>query len=176
MWFLASLGLADGRCENLVERLLHWQWPDGGWNCDRDPGADTSSFFETLLPMRGLWVHGAPQARCAALDAAEVLLERRLAYRASTGALIRAEFTKLHYPLYWHYDILGGLNGMMELCSATRVAPTPSTCSSRCGSPTAGRPTPGSIAHRVAPDRITTSSIGVAQARDGQTSGSPPTP
>ena len=115
LWFLTSLGLADGRCDNLVERLLHWQWPDGGWNCDRDPGADMSSFFETLLPVRGLWVHGAPQARCAALDAAEVLLERRLAYRASTGALIRAEFTKLHYPLYWHYDILGGLNGMMEL-------------------------------------------------------------
>jgi hypothetical protein len=44
-----------------------------------------------------------------------MFLERRLAYRASTGALIRAEFTKLHYPLYWHYDILGGLKGMMDL-------------------------------------------------------------
>ena len=40
---------------------------------------------------------------------------RRLAYRVSTGTLIRAEFAKLHYPLYWHYDILGGLKGMMEL-------------------------------------------------------------
>jgi hypothetical protein len=115
LWFLVTLGLADGRCDDLVERLLHWQWPDGGWNCDRDPAADTSSFFETLLPMRGLWAHGAPQARRAAREAAEVLLRRRLAYRASTGALIRAEFAKLHYPLYWHYDILGGLLGMMEL-------------------------------------------------------------
>ena len=34
---------------------------------------------------------------------------------AGTIALIRAEFTKLHYPLYWHYDILGGLKAMMEL-------------------------------------------------------------
>jgi hypothetical protein len=115
LWFLVTLGLADGRCDDLAERLLHWQWPDGGWNCDRDPAADTSSFFETLLPMRGLWVHGAPQARRAARKAAEVLLRRRLAYRASTGALIRAEFAKLHYPLYWHYDILGGLLGMLEL-------------------------------------------------------------
>ena len=40
---------------------------------------------------------------------------RRLAYRVSTGTLIRAEFAKLHYPLYWHYDILGGLKAMMEL-------------------------------------------------------------
>ncbi len=24
----------------LVERLLHWQWPDGGWNCDTSAGRD----------------------------------------------------------------------------------------------------------------------------------------
>jgi hypothetical protein len=30
--FLIALGLADSRCDALVERLLHWQWPDGGWN------------------------------------------------------------------------------------------------------------------------------------------------
>jgi hypothetical protein len=125
LWSLTTLGLADDRCDDLVERLLYWQWPDGGWNCDRDPAADTSSFFETLLPMRGLWAHGtarattrvarAERATRAARAAAEVFLQRRLAYRASTGELIRAEFTKLHYPLYWHYDILGGLKGMMEL-------------------------------------------------------------
>ena len=28
------------------------------------------------------------------------------------GGVIRAEFVKLHYPLYWHYDILGGLKGL----------------------------------------------------------------
>jgi hypothetical protein len=115
LWSLVTLGLADSRCDRLVELLLRWQWPDGGWNCDRDPAADTSSFFETLLPMRGLWAHGTAPARRAARAAAEVFLERRLAYRASTGALIRAEFAKLHYPLYWHYDILGGLKGMTEL-------------------------------------------------------------
>jgi hypothetical protein len=115
LWSLTTLGLADARCERLVDLLLRWRWPDGGWNCDRDPAADTSSFFETLLPMRGLWAHGTDRARRAAHEAAEVFLERRLAYRASTGALIRAEFTKLHYPLYWHYDILGGLKAMAEL-------------------------------------------------------------
>jgi hypothetical protein len=115
LWSLTTLGLADGRCDELAELLRHWQWPDGGWNCDRDPTADTSSFFETLLPMRGLWAHGTAPARRAARAAAEVFLVRRLAYRASTGTLIRAEFTKLHYPLYWHYDILGGLKAMMEL-------------------------------------------------------------
>jgi hypothetical protein len=54
------LGLVDDeRAGALVERLLHWQWPDGGWNCDKRPEANTSSIFETVLPMRGLaasWV------------------------------------------------------------------------------------------------------------------------
>ena len=28
--------------------------------------------------------------------------------------MIRDEFVALHYPLYWHYDILGGLKVMAE--------------------------------------------------------------
>jgi hypothetical protein len=119
LWFVSTLGLADSRRDNLVERLLHWQWPDGGWNCDKNPAADTSSFCETLLPMRGLAAYAstvdgarAGTAHDAARRAAEVLLIRRLAYRVSTGELIHPEFAKLHYPLYWHYDVLGGLKAM----------------------------------------------------------------
>jgi hypothetical protein len=29
--------------------------------------------------------------------------------------VIRQEFTKLHYPLYWHYDILGALKVFAEI-------------------------------------------------------------
>ncbi|MGN6796455.1 MAG: hypothetical protein ACTHJW_29055 [Streptosporangiaceae bacterium] len=120
--FLVTLGLADRRCDELAERLLHWQWPDGGWNCDKNPAADHSSFCETLLPMRGLAAYAAwpdaaapGPARAAAGRAAEVLLARRLAYRVSTGELIHPNFAKLHYPLYWHYDVLGGLKGLADL-------------------------------------------------------------
>ncbi|HTL11464.1 MAG TPA: hypothetical protein VL588_03190, partial [Bdellovibrionota bacterium] len=119
LFFLARLGIADERSERLVERLLHWQWPDGGWNCDRDPGADTSSFVETLFPMRGLSLYGAEnkdrKARQAALRASEVLLTRRLFRRRSDGKIIHREFTVLHYPRYWHYDILGGLVAMADV-------------------------------------------------------------
>ena len=115
------LGLVDDRTPRLVERLLHWQWPDGGWNCDKDPAADTSSFMETLPPMRALaaWaaLTGDPAALRASDRAAEVLLERRLYRRRRDGRVIRPDFTKLHYPLYWHYDILGGLKAMAELGS-----------------------------------------------------------
>jgi hypothetical protein len=122
LWFLINLGLADSRCDDLAERLLHWQWPDGGWNCDKNPAADTSSFCETLLPMRGLaaysaWADAAEvdAARIAARRAAEVLLIRRLAYRVTTGELIHPQLAELHYPLYWHYDLLGGLKGLLDL-------------------------------------------------------------
>jgi hypothetical protein len=116
---LTTLDLAPDRTGDLVERLLHWQWPDGGWNCDRNPSADTSSFHETLLPMRGLSayarMHGDARAATAARKAADVFLQRRLAFRRSTGKLIKREFTRLRYPSYWHYDVLGGLKGMVDV-------------------------------------------------------------
>ena len=116
---VVRLGLVDDRAQRLAERLLHWQWPDGGWNCDKEPAADTSSFMETLPPMRGLAAYAAAsgddQAGTAAWRAAEVFLERRLFRRRSDGRVINPEFTKLHYPLYWHYDILGGLKALAEL-------------------------------------------------------------
>jgi hypothetical protein len=114
-----KLGLDGADSERLVERLLHWQWPDGGWNCDKNPTADTSSFMETLLPMRALALYGrrtrnGPAVRAAA-KASEVFLSRHLFRRRSDGRVIAAGFTQLHYPLYWHYDILGGLKAMAEL-------------------------------------------------------------
>ena len=51
----------------------------------------------------------------------------------------------------------------------------PSTCSSRCGLPTAGRPRPGSTAPRPRSHCIMTVLTGAARAHDGPTSWSPPT-
>jgi len=119
LYYLTKLGLDDGRCENLAERLIHWQWPDGGWNCDRNPSADTSSFLETLLPMLGLAVHGersrSRSERESARRASEVFLRRRLFKRISTAEVIDRTFVRLHYPTYYHYDILAGLRGMAEV-------------------------------------------------------------
>ena len=116
---MVQLGLADERADKLAERLLHWQWPDGGWNCDRNPSADTSSFMETLTPMRGLAAYARLRndktARAAARAAAEVFLSRGLFRRRSDGTPIQPSFLKLHHPLYWHYDILGGLVAIAEL-------------------------------------------------------------
>jgi hypothetical protein len=118
IWCSLRLGFADSRTEELVSRLLKWQWPDGGWNCDKNPKADTSSFMETLIPLRALALYakvsGDARAGAAAERAAEVFLTRQLFKRRRDGQVINRHFVLLHYPLYWHYDILFGLKVLAE--------------------------------------------------------------
>jgi hypothetical protein len=118
IWCSLRLGLVDLRTDELVNRLLKWQWPDGGWNCSKHPEADTSSFMETLIPLRALALYakvsGDAKAQTAAERAAEVFLTRQLFKRRSDGQVMNHRFVLLHYPLYWHYDILFGLKVMAE--------------------------------------------------------------
>ena len=118
VWSSLRLGLADGRTDELVSRLLGWQWPDGGWNCDKRPEADTSSFMETLIPLRALslyaQVSGDSKVRTAAERAAEIFLQRHLFKRLRDGAVMDKHFVLLSYPPYWHYNFLFGLKVMTE--------------------------------------------------------------
>ena len=101
------------------EYLLKWQWPDGGWNCDKKPQASTSSFHESLIPLRAmhhLWqATGDRRYLLACERAAEFFLKRRLLYRVSDGNLILPAFSKLAFPSYWHYDFLSALSVMAEV-------------------------------------------------------------
>jgi len=118
IWTSLKLGFADDRTEELVSRLLRWQWPDGGWNCDKRPEVDISSFMETLIPLRALAKYaqdsGDPRAEAAAGQAGEVFLKRNLFKRQSDTSVMDEHFVRLHYPAYWHYDILFGLKVMAE--------------------------------------------------------------
>ena len=113
-----TLGLADSRSDELAARLLRWQWPDGGWNCDRRPEATNSSYHESLIPLRALSLYarlsGDPHAASAAKRAAEVFLKRQLFKRQRDGEIIAKEFITLHYPAYWHYNILFALKVLAE--------------------------------------------------------------
>lgn len=105
----ARLGLAaDPRVELLARSLVEWQWPDGGWNCDRNPEAWRSSFNESLAPMWGLHEYasatGAQWARDAAARTAELFLSHRLFRSLRTGEVIKPTWLDLNYPPYWHYD------------------------------------------------------------------------
>jgi len=117
VYYLHSLGLADDRTDVLADRLVEWQWPDGGWNCDKRSGAHTSSFTETLLPLRGLVLQSMARRKPyhdSVARAVEYFLERRLFKRKGDGHVISEKFTRLHYPCYWHYDFLFGLKVMKE--------------------------------------------------------------
>jgi hypothetical protein len=118
IYALLALGLADARVDALVERLLAWQWPDGGWNCDKHPKAHVSSFHETLIPLRALARYarhtGDFAVRRAAERAAEVFLARRLFRRLTDGRVIANAFLRLYYPWYWHYNVHFGLKVLDE--------------------------------------------------------------
>jgi len=119
LWSTLKLGLAeDERSSLLASKLIEWQWQDGGWNCDRKPSAIHSSFHESLIPLRALNLYarlsGNETAHEAAQRAADIFLKRRLFKRLRDGEIMHADFTLLHYPCYWHYDILFGLKVLAE--------------------------------------------------------------
>ena len=119
LWSTLALGIEDGRADELARLLIRWQWPDGGWNCDRKTGVVNSSYMESLIPMRALALHGRlagdGASTEAALRASDIFLKRRLYRRQSDGSVMNEDFVKLHYPYYWHYDILFGLKVLGEM-------------------------------------------------------------
>jgi hypothetical protein len=103
----------DERARLLVTKLLEWQWPDGGWNCDVRSSGYRSSFHESWATAIGLAAYHDATGDAAALDAArrtaELLLEHRLFRSLDGRRTIHSSFTALHWPAYWHYDVLAGL-------------------------------------------------------------------
>jgi hypothetical protein len=97
----------------LMADLLEWQWPDGGWNCDVHASGVRSSFHESVTPALGLAAYaeatGDHEAQAGARRMAELLLDHELFRSRRTGQPIHPRWTKLHYPAYWHYDVLQGL-------------------------------------------------------------------
>jgi hypothetical protein len=108
------LGRADDpRVRLLAESLVEWQWPDGGWNCDKNATGYRSSFNESLPPMWGLHEYWAATGETAAREAAErtaeLFLEHRLFRALATGEPIHKSFVTVHSPPFWHYDFFQAL-------------------------------------------------------------------
>lgn len=99
----------DPRAHRLADRMIAWQWPDGGWNCNARASGRRSSFHETHSAMWGLSEYatatGSQAAGSAANRAAELFLEHRLYRRHGSGGPIHPQWIKPRYPPFWHYDI-----------------------------------------------------------------------
>ena len=104
--------------ESVVDFVLGQQMDDGGFNCRSNrSGARTASVHSTTSVIDGLaeylrrdYVYRSGDVLSALLAAAESLLARRLYQRRSDHEPIRAEFTRLHHPARWHFDVLHGLD------------------------------------------------------------------
>ena len=110
----ARLGMADDpRVRHVAHSLVRWQWPDGGWNCDSSEDARHSSFYESLATLWGLSEYlratNDDSVRTAVDRAAELFLNHRLFRSCHGNEVMDPRWTRLHYPVYWHYDILQAL-------------------------------------------------------------------
>lgn len=111
---LANAAYFGRPADRIVATLLGTRLPDGGWNCWDEDGTSPSSFHSTICVVEGLlaWERAGgddPAVREARRTGEEYLLERRLLWSRSTGALVDPRFAMPSFPTRWYYDVLRAL-------------------------------------------------------------------
>jgi len=120
--FLIKLDLAEvDDYKILIKRLIKFQWPDGGWNCDNKPSASKSSYHESLIPLRALNTYLSlkkgiyqKEVEKTIKRSTELFLRRELYKKLNSEEIIDSNWLKLSYPSYWHYDLLSALKILAE--------------------------------------------------------------
>jgi hypothetical protein len=115
-WF----GAPEDELRSIVDFLLAERVTDGGFNCRRNrprTHVTHSSMHTTVCVMEGITTYlrsrrtyRRTELEESAASSAEFLLRHRLLRSERTGQLISSEFTRLHFPARWHYDVLRGLD------------------------------------------------------------------
>src|SRR5207248_4108680 len=98
----------------LANQLLGEQLEDGGWNCEA-PKSRRSSFHTTICVLEGLLDYEMAGRQSAAVTKARkkaenYLLERRMFRSLRTGKVIDKCWLRFSFPMFWHYDVLRGLD------------------------------------------------------------------
>jgi hypothetical protein len=98
----------------LANQLLGEQLEDGGWNCEA-PKSRRSSFHTTICVLEGLLEYERSGRKLAAVTKAlkraeNYLLERRMFRSLRTGEVIDKRWLRFSFPMFWHYDVLRGLD------------------------------------------------------------------
>ncbi len=97
--------------DQVVQRLMADQMPDGGWNCWAEARPAPSSFASTLDVVDALlrWERhtgGSEEVRKARSKGEEYLLQRSLFRSLRTGEVVDARWLQFSHPPRWHYDVL----------------------------------------------------------------------
>jgi hypothetical protein len=112
----------NAQSEALVQQLLDEQLEDGGWNCEA-PKSHRSSFHTTICVLEGLIEYERAVRKNGSLQAAvakartrseNYLLERRMFRSLSTGEVINKHWLRFTFPMFWHYDVLRGLDYLRD--------------------------------------------------------------
>ncbi|WP_141842146.1 hypothetical protein [Humibacillus xanthopallidus] len=115
-WF----GAPEDRLRSIVDFLLTERVVDGGFNCRHNrprTHVTHSSMHTTVCVMEGMTTYLRSNRRYrrteleeAVASSAEFLLRHRMLRSERTGQVISPEFTRLHFPARWHYDVLRGMD------------------------------------------------------------------
>lgn len=100
--------------QRAVDFLLNAQLPDGGWNCEDPQTVRHGSVHTTISVLEALAAFERVRTQDHAVAAARrgrAFLLRHALYRSCrTGEVINGAFLQLHFPNWWHYDVLRALN------------------------------------------------------------------
>ena len=117
--YATYFGAPEADLVSLVDCLLATRVADGGFNCHHRPpkhSVEHSSMHTTVSVLEGIhsyrsagYGHRRDELGDAADTAVEFLLRHELFKSERTGEVIRADFTRVHHPPRWHFDILRGL-------------------------------------------------------------------
>lgn len=103
--------------DEMIQYLLKWQMPDGGWNCSAVYGSSNKSSVHTTLSVleafadyeREGYRNLLPEIKEQIPSGQAYLLRRNLMYRESTNEIILPYIIDFHFPTRWKYDVLRAL-------------------------------------------------------------------
>ena len=115
---LTYAGIRQPIIEEMIDYILDFQLPDGGWNCRLEGGVEpaVSSVHTTINVLEGLvgyaergYQHRLHDVNTAIDQGIETLLRRELIYKKNTKEPIHPFMTRAHYPPRWKHDYVRGL-------------------------------------------------------------------
>ena len=120
--YAAYFGAPEDDLVSIVDFLLGQRLPDGGFNCRLNrAGASHSSVHTSVSVVEGIteyhrsgYRYRLDELLTARSDAVEFFLRHRLYRSERTGEPMDGEFTRLHHPARWHFDILRGLDAIAD--------------------------------------------------------------
>lgn len=120
--YAAYFGAEQEDLASVVDFLLAQRLPDGGFNCAFNRrGAHHSSVHTSTSVLEGITEYARRGYRyrlgellAARADVVEFLLRHRLYRSEHTGQPMDPEFTRLHHPARWHFDVLRGLDALAD--------------------------------------------------------------